>query len=199
MFFSKIQRMCDNKLIGVNCAAHICNNCICTDSECLPIDIEVILVKIYSYFYIYTIRVENFKEICDDVDVQYHKLLGYSETRWLTLLPALEKILKLFHPLKLYFLEQEKCPTILKTFFNNPFAEAWLFFIHSQAYTFHIHILKIESQNISMCETSHILKELKLKLIERKQQEFLPMNVKKIILELEIYQSHEVKLFKENV
>ncbi|EFN70003.1 hypothetical protein EAG_08603, partial [Camponotus floridanus] len=100
--FHKIQKMCDNKLIGINCAALICNNCISIGTECLSIDIEVILVKIYSYFYIYTIRVENFKEICDDIDV-HHKLLGYSETRWLTLLPALERILKLFHPLKLYF------------------------------------------------------------------------------------------------
>lgn len=102
----KIQKMCYNKLIGINCAGHICNNCICIGTECLPIDdIEVILVKIYSYFYIYIIRVKNFKEICDNIDVQYHKLLGYNKTRWLTLLPALERILKLFHPLKLYFLE----------------------------------------------------------------------------------------------
>lgn len=156
-------------------------------------------MKIYSYFYIYTIRVEKFKEICDDIDLQYRKLLGYSKTRWLTFLPALERILKLFHPLKLYFLEEKKCPTILKDFFNNPFAEALLFFVHNQVSTFHKHILKIESHNISMCETFLILKELKLKLSERKPQEFLPINVKRIISKLEKDQSNEVKLFKESV
>lgn len=50
-----------------------------------------------------------------------------------------------------------------------------------------------------LCETFHNLKELKLKLTERKQQKFLPINVKKIISELEKYQSHKVKLFRENV
>lgn len=59
------------------------------------------------FFYIYTVRLEQFKEICDSVDVEYHKLLGHSKTRWLTLKPSLERILKLFKALKLYFLEQK--------------------------------------------------------------------------------------------
>ena len=33
--------------------------------------------------------------------------------------------------------------------------------------------MKIESQEISMCETSILLKELKLKLVERKNYGFL--------------------------
>lgn len=136
----KMQQSSKHKLIGVNCAAHILNNCISTAVDCLPIDIEVILVKIYSHFYIYTIRVEEFKEFCDEAEVQYKKLLGYSKTCWLTLLPALDRILQLFNPLKSYFLNLEKCPTILKNFFNETLAEEWLLFIHNQASIFHQYI-----------------------------------------------------------
>lgn len=49
--FCKIQAAIDiNNTLIVNCAAHILNNCIQTVLECLPIDIEVIDVKIYSFF-----------------------------------------------------------------------------------------------------------------------------------------------------
>lgn len=183
--FYKIQAANSNILLGVNCAAHVLNNCIQTAAECLPIDIEVIVVKIYSYFYIYTVRVEQFKEICDNVDVDYRKLLGHSKTRWLTLKPAIERVLKLFKALKEYFLSQEKCPTVLQQFFNDPCSEAWLFFAHSQATIFHRSILQIESQKISMTEVSKIIKDVKNKAQERKDASYLPLIMRKMLNDLE--------------
>jgi len=91
----------------------------------------------FILFYIYTVRIENFKEIGEDVEIEYKKLLGHSKTQWLTLIPALERIIKLFKALKLYFMSQPKCPTILRSFFMNPCAELWLSFAYSQASTFH--------------------------------------------------------------
>ena len=75
-------------------------------SDCLPIDIEAVVAKIYSYFYIYTVRVEELKEFCDFVEIEYKQLLGYSKTRWLALMPAVERILKLFLGLRSYFQSQ---------------------------------------------------------------------------------------------
>lgn len=43
-------------IVGVGCSAHILNNTIQTAADSLPIDIEAVLVKIYSYFHIYTIK-----------------------------------------------------------------------------------------------------------------------------------------------
>lgn len=183
--FFKMQKTSAYKLIGVNCACHVVNNCMHTGVKYLPIDVEVIIIKIYSYFYIYTIRVEKLKEICNNIDVEYKKLLGYSKTRWLTLLPALDRILKLFEPLKAYFLQEEKCPTVLMNFFLNPLSELWLMFVQGEASNFHKHILKIESQDISMCEASLSLRELKANLIDRKEQGFLLFLVKKPITDLE--------------
>jgi len=101
--FRKLEQTLGKDLIGINCAAHILNNCLQTACDCLPIDIECIVVKLYSYFYIYTVRVEEFKDFCIFVNVEYQKLLGHSKTRWLSLKPAIERIIKLFKTLKQWF------------------------------------------------------------------------------------------------
>lgn len=56
--------------------------------------------------------------------------------RWLALMPAFERIIKLFPGLKSYFQSQRKRPVLLKNIFENPQAEIWLNFVHSQAGTF---------------------------------------------------------------
>lgn len=69
----------------------------------------------------YTVRVEALKEFC--TETEYHQMLGYSKTRWLALMPALERVIKMYQPLKSYFLSIEKCPQLLKNFFENPMSE----------------------------------------------------------------------------
>jgi len=44
--FHKLQGKLGKQLIGVGCAAHIIHNAIQTAADCLPIDIECIIVKI---------------------------------------------------------------------------------------------------------------------------------------------------------
>lgn len=68
-------------MIGIGCAAHIVHNTIKIAVDCLPIDIESIVVKIYSYFYIYIVRVDNLKDFCKFINIEYKQLLGYSKTR----------------------------------------------------------------------------------------------------------------------
>ena len=38
-------------------------------------------------------RVENLKYFSENVEIEYKRVLGYSKTRWLTVLPAVENIL----------------------------------------------------------------------------------------------------------
>lgn len=120
-------------LIGIGCAAHIVHNSIKYACEFLPIDMEVIVVKIFSRFYRNTVQVEVLKTLCNEFDdVEYSKLLGYAKTRFLALAPAIRSILNLFEPLKKYFLEMRRCPTVLKTFFESPLAKTWLLFLKEQ-------------------------------------------------------------------
>lgn len=51
--------------MGVGCAAHIVHNAVHIAADCLPIDVEAIVNKIYCYFHIYTVREERLKEFCE--------------------------------------------------------------------------------------------------------------------------------------
>lgn len=119
-------------LFGIGCCAHISHNSLKHACECLPIDIECIVVKIYSYFYIHTVRVESLKTICELSETEYSQILGYSNTRFLALGPAISSILKLFEALKEYFLGLRRCPSIIKSFFESPLSKLWLLFVKEQ-------------------------------------------------------------------
>lgn len=124
-------------LIGVGCAAHIVHSTLKSTCDAMPIDIECVVVKIYSYFYIYTVRVEALKSICDDLDgVDYSQLLGYAKTRFLALGQAIGKILNIYEALKAYFLGLRKGEVMLKSFFNNPLSKLWLLYVKEQVSSF---------------------------------------------------------------
>lgn len=54
--------------MGVGSTAQIAHNTLQTAADLLPIDMEVIVNKIYYYVHIYTAREERLKEFCE---VQY--------------------------------------------------------------------------------------------------------------------------------
>ena len=64
--------------MGVGSMAQIAHNALQTAADFLPIDVEVIVNKIYCYFHIYTAREERLKEFCE---VQYRLLLNHSNAR----------------------------------------------------------------------------------------------------------------------
>jgi hypothetical protein len=104
---------------GIGCAAHILHSALRTSADILPVDAEAIVNKIFQYFHTYTVRVEELKAFCDFVDIQYKQVLGSVKIRWLSLQPAITRVTDNFPGLKSYFLSQEKCPMILKIFFND--------------------------------------------------------------------------------
>lgn len=119
-------------LIGVGCGAHVVHNTLKKGCDKFPFDVECIVVKIYSHFYLFSVRVATLMEFCQSVDVEYQKLLGYSKTRFLALLSAVDSILRIFDGLKAYFLESGSSPAVLKQFFEDPMAKVWLIFIRDQ-------------------------------------------------------------------
>ena len=119
--------------------------------------------------HIYTVRTSELKTFCDDVEVQYKKLLGYCKTRWLALLPAIERVLQMYLPLKSYFVSQDKCPVVLHNFFKDGSSEFWLKFLHQQASTFHDTVKMLEVDTINFSEVSEIICGLKEKYKNRLQ------------------------------
>jgi hypothetical protein len=55
----KLETELKRQIFGISCGAHIIHNCLQCAVDCLPIDIECFPVKVYKYFSIYTVRVEE--------------------------------------------------------------------------------------------------------------------------------------------
>uniref|UniRef100_A0A2S2QEU8 Uncharacterized protein n=1 Tax=Sipha flava TaxID=143950 RepID=A0A2S2QEU8_9HEMI len=100
-------------------------------------------------------------------------------------MPALERVLKMFQPLKNYFLSIDKCPNILKEFFDNPNSELWLYFMHAQSATFHHAVLKIESQNVSAIDAANEINQLQNNLDQKQNSCYLPHATRNIMVKLQ--------------
>uniref|UniRef100_A0A8D8JTE7 (northern house mosquito) hypothetical protein n=2 Tax=Culex pipiens TaxID=7175 RepID=A0A8D8JTE7_CULPI len=178
-------------LLGIGCAAHITHSALKSACDELPIDIELVVVKIYSHFYIYTVRVEKLKNICEMEGVEYKKLLGYAKTRFLALGPAIARILELFDPLKTYFLKV-KGETFLKKFFNDSMSKLWLVFVKEQAEAFKETVLSIEGENICAPDVAFQLEQLRASIILRKDENYFSPT-----MESEIQALHDSGEFSE--
>jgi hypothetical protein len=85
-----------------------------------PIDIECFSVKVYKYFNIYSVRVEELNNFCDFAGSNYAKLVEHVNTRFLSLGPSIDRILSMFNGLRSCFLSYEKCPVMLQKLFEDP-------------------------------------------------------------------------------
>jgi hypothetical protein len=102
------------------------------------------------------VRVERLKEFCDFVGQQYKDILGYSNVRWLSLLPAMRRICELYPALQSFFISEEKCPVLLKKWFSDPCSQLWLNFVNSTLPLFHDAIRKVEAQEVTSVESCMI-------------------------------------------
>ena len=98
-------------IIKANCNAHIVHNTLRKMTDVLDCDIETIVTAIYSHFSISANRRVELIEFFEFVDLEYHDLLRHVSTRWLSLGPAIQRMLQSWPALISYFrsLGQE-CP-----------------------------------------------------------------------------------------
>lgn len=179
--FHKLKQSLNPNLVGVGCSAHIINNAVHHGCDLLPVDAESFILKIYNFFATYTVRTESLKDFCETADVEYKQLLYHSKTRWLSLFPCIERLLKLYRPLKDYFESLERPPVLIKQVFENPLSEAYLFLIHSIMHIIHSKIEKLEKSDNSILETKYILTSITKSLDDRIKESFLPLNIQSIL------------------
>jgi hypothetical protein len=108
-------------------------------------------------------------------------ILGYAQTRWLALLPATERVLKLFLPLKSHFQSQDICPLFLLNLFETSLS----YFVHSQASSFHEAVKKVEGQRANVLEVTDCISGLKTALMFKLEDCFLLSAVRTILGKLE--------------
>ena len=107
-------------MIPADCNAHIVHNSPKKAGEMLMVDAEAIITKLASHLQNEksTKRIENVKEFCQFLNVEYLRLPAHGRTCCLTLQPIITRSLQLWEPLKYYFLSVDGMPRILVTFFS---------------------------------------------------------------------------------
>ncbi|XP_051883018.1 uncharacterized protein LOC127576542 isoform X1 [Pristis pectinata] len=174
----KLQVKLGREMFSIGCGTHIVHNCLQTAADCLPLDVECFAVKVYKYFHVYTVRIEELKDFCRFVSLEYSKLLEQGSARFLSLGPALDRILLIFEGLKIYFLSQEKCPTLLKYMFNDPCTKLWLAFASKQIAVFQKAVEVIEKNESSVTEVALQIRALRESLAERLREKSVTSDTK---------------------
>lgn len=110
--YSNLKEDLSVNIKGIGSSVHIVHNTIQYAVDGLPVKIDFIVVKIYKYFCIYTIYITNLKEFSETVGIEYKKLVKYGNTRFLSLLPAVQKP-------KILFSCSSKLPAYIATILRN--------------------------------------------------------------------------------
>ena len=179
--FAKLKKMLNPSLIEVGFSAHVLNNCIHHGTERMNIDIVNNINKIYQYFSLYTVRIEQLKEYCEFVNCEYKKLLSHNTTRWLSLFAGISRLLEMFSPLKSYFLSHP--PIVIKRFFENEMSELYFWHMHSLMSVVHGRIEVVERENNSVAEMLETLELVHKVLVERNNENFMSLTVEKLLVE----------------
>lgn len=129
-------------------------------------------------------RIAELKQFCDFVDIEYRNLLYHSKTRWLSLMPAVHRILQMFPALKSYFLSQDQPPKILDKFFHDELSECYLLFTHSLMSLFSDKIKFLEKELNTAAEVLRTIDEVRDSLEERIEVNFLPLSIKSTLSKL---------------
>ena len=95
-------------LLRGNCHAHIVHNTVKYAQDKLSVDMENVVLKVYSFFSCSAKRRDSLKEFCD---VEFCEILRHVTTRWLSLNPAISQFVQSWHALKSYFISLgDECP-----------------------------------------------------------------------------------------
>ena len=115
-------------VLDSGCICHLENLALKAAVKSLPIKVDSLLVDINTHFHMSVKRKDQLKEFCDFVNVMYKRILAHAETRWLSLLRVIARILKIWPALKSCFeshpdsekpgkTSQSRCAMILPSYF----------------------------------------------------------------------------------
>ncbi|MGH0141386.1 UNVERIFIED_CONTAM: hypothetical protein FKN15_073639 [Acipenser sinensis] len=163
----------NGNLLTAACNCHLLHNAAKHACKRLAHDVESFVIKVNNEFSCSAKHVSELKSCFEFLHMGYHKLLRHVPTRWLSLFTAVDRLLKNWPAVKLYFIQQgeESCPTLIWDFVKsqedglNPDTdlsvhECYLFFVHSYMNAFQPAILKLESDNTQSTEIFGVLNEM---------------------------------------
>nr|CCQ71105.1 hypothetical protein CcPL1.036 [Cotesia congregata] len=201
--FSHLKTALNRDIEGIGCPAHILHNTASTAADVMSIDIEIVIIKLFKFFSMNSTRVDRLKELCQASNVEFMVILSHSRSRWLTLAPAIERVIKLWVPLTEFFKDVQPAPDVvfLKNFFENPLAELYIVFLSTQLMMMQRQIRRIEQSKMTIVEVKRQLGEVRLRLTERKKNKVYGKRTKQVYRKLRRLAGfeEEIKVFDNEV
>jgi hypothetical protein len=194
----------NSNIIKANCHAHVIHNTVRHMVERLEFDPENLVLKIYAHFALSAKRRESLQEFSEFNNVEYSELSRHVVTRWLSLNPSIEKILKLWKPLLSYFRSLKDCPKQIQKLMyikddeyqdtpDNEIPEIYLMFLNGFLKIFEDAIFSLECNNVSVLEIYSILNGLLDKINKRIEQVFFGFLVMQKLKNLDNYKADVLK------
>lgn len=204
--FTEFTKSVNKNVIGFSLPAHILHNTIQRGADSLGIDLECIVMKLYNYFSVYTVRTKQLKAFCESVETNNKQLLSHTKTRWLSLFPAIHRILETYEDLQSYFLSLPRPPKILKTFFTAKLSKAYLWHLLSLMSVFHDSIKAIEKERNSVIDIMNIIENVSSLLESRLACSFIAPETKEVLscaqkegfeTEIDCFMQEAITLYRE--
>lgn len=194
--FTELKKF-NNNLLNIGCLCHILHNAVRKASGKFIFDIELIIIKCFNEFSSHTKRKQSLLLLYQFCDMEYQELLRHVPTRWLSLLPAVNRLYKCFEPIKCYFLSKENCSPLLKNFFECDLAEAYLGLFSNVGTEINTAIKSLESEGALIIEIYEIMFNLKESLKARLQEEYYGHIALQKIKTCDIDIDQEIIIFKK--
>ncbi|XP_077187047.1 uncharacterized protein LOC143834264 [Paroedura picta] len=165
-------------LIQVGCMGHVIHNCLRKAMRALSFDVETFVLKVYSEFSSSTKKIDSLMSFYEFVETEYKDVLQHVTTRWLSLLPAVDRVLESWSVLRAYFLSlgEDECLKILwEAFSADEHASlplCYVHFVHNLMRIFSEAVKKLECDHVTCTELHSVLENLHAKLKRRKEDKF---------------------------
>lgn len=191
--FTKLKTL-NSKIVKANCNAHVLHNTLKKLIDVIHCDVETTVTCVYSHFSISANRrVLQLQEFFDFVDLEYHDLLRHVTTRWLSLGPAIHRLLKPWPAIISYFQSLgEDCPQRIKTHLGiqtdiddggvqTKVKEAYLCFIQNVCCVFEKGVLALQRDDSSFCELFSVMQDVRAKLKDRLKDNYFGFGAQSIL------------------
>jgi len=190
-------------LIKANCNAHVLHNTIKYALLHLPFDVENLVLKVYSHFSVSAKRVQELKSCYEFTENEFENMKRHVVTRWLSLYPAVIRIIDNLKPLKSHFIGSgtDNCPQIIndlvwsETYHEMTIFELYLHFSVQIMKIFHITIKIFEQKSTNASNLFDLMFKLKTQLENRINCEFIGSKLEE---NLKYFSEKDRKDFKLN-
>lgn len=176
-------------LIKANCCCHILHNCAKFGFKLLKYDVESLVLKIYSDFSSSSKNSEELKTFCEFAQHDYSEILRHIVVRWLSLQSAVERLVKMWRVLKMYYVArgEEKTHPLIWTFicsqqdeineYSLTLPECFLYFVNATLPIFSKAIRLLEKEDTLSTDVHKVILEVKKQIEGRKEDKFYGFEV----------------------